>query len=110
MDKTGKIKISELTNKDFLKNGLGGLMDYLTSKKVYKKMDRSLVEDGKKRKDIENNISFSVTNRKSGRNKVNARLEIPPELLKEIGINKDINKVLVCLDKINNVLIIKRCN
>lgn len=110
LDKTGKIKISELTNKDFLKNGLGGLMDYLTSKKVYKKMDRSLVEDGKKRKDIENNISFSVTNRKSGRNKVNARLEIPPELLKEIGINKDINKVLVCLDKINNVLIIKRCN
>lgn len=107
LDKTGKIKINELTNKDFLNNGLGGLMDYLKSKKVYKELDRESVEGGKERRDIELKVSFSVTNKNSERNKINARLEIPPELLEEIGVNKNHNKVFLHLDKEENIIIIK---
>lgn len=110
LDKTGKIKINELTNKDFLNNGLGGLMDYLTSKKVYKKMDRTAVEAGRKRKDMEINISFSVANKKSGRNKVRARLEIPPEVLKEIGVSQDSNRVSLRVNPDKNEIIIKSVN
>lgn len=108
LDKTGKVKINELTNKDFLNNGLGGLMDYLTSKKVYREIDRECIESGKERKNIDVNISFSVTNKKSGRNKVNARLEIPPELLKEIGVDKNNNRVSLQLEKNRDIIIIKK--
>lgn len=108
LDKTGKIKIDELTNKDFLNNGLGGLMDYLTSKKVYEKMDRQCIENGKERKNIEANISFSVRNKKSVRHKINACLEIPPDFLKEIGVDKNNNRVSLQLGENKDVIIIKR--
>lgn len=108
LDKTGKIKIDELTNKDFLNNGLGGLMDYLTTNKIYKNMDRKIIESGKSRNDIELTVSFSVTNKNANRNKINARLELPVEMLKEIGIDKENNKVSLHLDIDKHTITIKK--
>lgn len=106
LDQTGKVKINELTNKDFLKYNLGGLMDYLTANSVYKTLNTDLIEQNRQRKWIYTKISFSVTNKKSGRNKVRARLEIPEEMLEEIGVTKENNDISISLK--NDTIIIKK--
>lgn len=109
LDKTGKVKIDELTNKDFLNNGLGGLMDYLKRYSMYENLNRNEIEHKKIRNETEIKISFSKINRSNGRSKVRARVEIPEEMLKEIGITENNNVVTLSLDSENmSIIIIKK--
>lgn len=108
LDKTGKTKIGELTNKDFLNNGLGGLMDYLKRYSIYENLNRNEIEHKKIRNETEIKISFSKINRNNGRSKVRARMEIPEEMLKEIGITENNNVVTLSLDSENMSIIIKK--
>ena len=110
LDKTGKTKICELTNKDFLNNGLGGLMDYLKRYSIYENLNRNEIEHKKIRNETEIKISFSKINRSNGRSKVRARMEIPEEMLKEIGITEKNNVVTLSLDSENMSIIIKKVN
>lgn len=106
LDQTNKTKINELSNRDFLKYGLGGLMDYLTTNDLYRNLDREYIESGRKRGVLCTRVSFSVTNKKSERNKIRARVELPETMLKEIGVDKENNKIAVELK--DDVIIISR--
>lgn len=97
LEHTQKTKINELTNKDFFKYGLGGLMDYLLKYNLYKKLDLREIEIYN-RGMIQTEVSFSVTNTKSNRNMIRARLELPVEMLEEIGVIKEKNLVNVKIE------------
>lgn len=107
LDKTGKVKVDELINKDFLCNGLCGLMDYLTENKLYENMDKDKIEYGKERNVIELNVTFVIRNTKAGRNKINTHIEIPPAMLKEIGIDENNRNVILKVDSNRGEIIIK---
>lgn len=98
LEKTNKVKVNELTNKDFICYGLGGLMDYLIKNNCYDTLDLEQIEHSKKRGILHTKISFSVANTKSKRNMVRARLELPMELLEEVGIDRNNNEVNIRIE------------
>lgn len=84
LDKTGKGRTDELANKDFIKYGLGGLMDYLIRNKSF-----ILLENSAEERSICKDVAFFTSNSKSSRNLVRASVEIPVSMLKEIGVTKE---------------------
>ena len=59
LTKANKDKFEELTNIDFLNNGLGGLMDYLHRHKEFDNIDRNTVEEGLNAKERILKVSFN---------------------------------------------------
>lgn len=72
-------------------------MDYLLKYNLYKKLDLREIEIYN-RGMIQTEVSFSVTNTKSNRNMIRARLELPVEMLEEIGVTKEKNLVNVKIE------------
>lgn len=104
--KSGKNKYNELTNKDFLKFNLGGLLDYISRYNLHSQINADKIERDKTLKEICVKVSFSITNTKSNRNKVNARIELPVSMLSSIGINQLNNEVTVSIK--NDSIMIKK--
>lgn len=62
-------------------------MDYLLKYNLYKKLDLREIEIYN-RGMIQTEVSFSVTNTKSNRNMIRARLELPVEMQKKLVLQK----------------------
>lgn len=104
--KTKKTDILELTNKDFLENGLGGLLDYLTTNREFKNIKKEEIE-----KDLALNTEriLKVTFNKSGgtaKNGITTRLTIPISWIKQLGITEEDREVVVKLE--DNKIIIEK--
>ncbi|MFT8352956.1 hypothetical protein [Clostridium saccharoperbutylacetonicum] len=82
-----KDKFDELTNLDFLNNGLGGLMDYLIRKK--ETVNSNKVERGLSSRERILKISFNISGGTSSRNGITTRATLPTNWIKELGITKD---------------------
>lgn len=102
--KTNKDKFAELTNLDFLNNGLGGLMDYLIRNKEF--VNTATVEHGLSSKERILNVTFNKSGGTSSRNGVTTRLTLPTSWIKELGITQENREVLVKLE--NNKIIIEK--
>ena len=96
--KVKKTDILDLTNIDFLENGLGGLLDYLTKNREFKNINKEYVENGVPLiQERELKISFN----KSGgtaKNGITPRLTIPISWIKELGITEENRAVVAILE------------
>lgn len=103
--KVKKDKFNELTNLDFLNNGLGGLMDYLHKNKAFKEVDKNNLEKGIEFKERTLKVSFNKSGGTSSRNGITTRITLPTSWIKELGITEENREVIAILD--NNKIIIK---
>lgn len=106
LEKSGKNRYEELTNKDFLNFHLGGLLDAISRYDLHDKIDICKIEKGKPLNDIYEEVSFSITNTKSKRNKINARIQLPISMLNSIGVDQVNNGITVSVK--NDSIIIKK--
>lgn len=86
--KVNKDKFIELTNMDFLENGLGGLMDYLIKKKEFINVDATKVESGLRATERVLKVTFNKSGGTSSRNGVTTRLALPTSWVKDLGITE----------------------
>lgn len=100
LEKSGKNKYEELTNKDFLKFHLGGLLDYIARYNLHDTINIPKIENDKSLNDIYEKVSFSITNTKSKRNKIHARIELPVSMLNSIGVDQVNNGITVSVKMI----------
>lgn len=98
LKKVHKDKFNELTNLDFLNNGLGGLMDYLHKKKVFNNLNKTKVEDGLLFTERELTVSFNKSGGTSSRNGVTTRVTIPTSWIRSLGITEENRVVTVKLE------------
>lgn len=101
---TGKSKYEELSNKEFIQHGLGGLMDYITRHDISDSVSTICGED--EIKSIIGSASFSVTNPKSKRNMITARIQMPVSMLEQIGVTKHNNEIVITVE--NDCIIIRK--
>lgn len=104
--KVNKDKLTELTNLDFLNNGLGGLMDYLTRYKEFNNISANKVEDGLKFKERTLKVTFNKSGGTSSRNGITTRLTLPISWIKELGLTEENREVIAKLE--NNKIIIEK--
>lgn len=104
--KVNKDKFKELTNVDFLNNGLGGLMDYLIRKKEFININPDKIEDGLNSKERILKVTFNKSGGTSSRNGITTRLTLPTSWVKELGITEDNREVKVVLTE-NKIVIEK---
>lgn len=95
--KVNKDKFIELTNIDFINNGLSGLMDYLIRKKEFINVNPDKIENGLYSKERILKISFNKSGGTSSRNGITTRLTLPTSWIKELGITEDNREVKASL-------------
>ena len=105
LTKANKDKFEELTNIDFLNNGLGGLMDYLHRHKEFDNIDRNTVEEGLNAKERILKVSFNKSGGTSSRNGVTTRLTLTISWIRELGITEENREVIAKIE--NGKIIIK---
>lgn len=96
--KTKKSDILDLNNKDFLENGFGGLLDYLTTNREFKNIKKEEVEKGLI---INTERILKISFNKSGgtaKNGITPRLTIPISWIKELGITEENREVIAKLE------------
>lgn len=98
LKKVHKDKFDELTNLDFLNNGLGGLFDLLIRQKAFKDIDKAKVENGLSFHKRELKITFNKSGGSSSRNSITTRLALPTSWIKEIGVTEHNREVIVKLE------------
>lgn len=96
--KVNKDKFKELTNVDFLNNGLGGLLDYFLKHKEFNNIDESRVEEGLKSMERILNVTFNKSGGTSSRNGVTTRLTLPTSWVKELGLTEENREVIAKLE------------
>lgn len=96
--KTNKDKFLELTNIDFLNNGLGGLMDFLITKKEFINVDSTKVEQGLNSKERILKVTFNKSGGTSSRNGVTTRITIPTSWIKELGLTENNREIIAKLE------------
>lgn len=106
--KVNKDKFEELTNIDFLNNGLGGLLDYFLKHKEFNNIDKNKVEEGLKATERILKVTFNKSGGNSSRNGVTTRLTLPTSWVKELGITEQDREVAVKLE--NGKIIIEKNN
>lgn len=97
--RVNKDKFEELTNVDFLNNGLGGLMDYLLKHKEFNNVDKAKIEDGLKSTERILNVTFNKSGGNSSRNGVTTRITLPVSWIRELGITEEDREVIVILEE-----------
>ena len=95
--KVNKDKFKELTNVDFLNNGLGGLY-YFLKHKEFNNIDESRVEEGLKSMERILNVTFNKSGGTSSRNGVTTRLTLPTSWVKELGLTEENREVIAKLE------------
>lgn len=103
-----KDKFEELTNVDFINNGLGGLMDYLYRKKIFKYVDKEKVQNNLNFNERILKVTFNKSGGTSSRNGITTRLALPTSWVKELGLTEDNREVIAMLE--NGQIIIKPKN
>lgn len=98
LEKVKKDKFEELTNVDFLHNGLGGLFDLLIRQKAFKDVDTTKVEEGLEFKERVLKVTFNKSGGTSSRNGVTTRLALPTSWVKELGITEENREVIAKLE------------
>lgn len=98
LEKVKKDKFAELTNVDFLSNGLGGLMDYLLKNKVFNDIDRKKVEEGLEFRERLLKVSFNKSGGTSSRNGITTRLTLPTSWVKKLGLTEENREVIAKLE------------
>lgn len=106
--KVNKDKFEELTNVDFINNGLGGLMDTLLKKKIFSDVNKSKIEENIKFNERILKITFNKSGGTSSRNGITTRLALPTSWVKELGLTEDNREVTAILK--NGQIIIKPKN
>lgn len=101
--KVNKDKFDELTNLDFLNNGLGGLMDYITKKK--EPININNVEKGLNSTERILEVIFNKSKGKPSRNSITTLLVLPVSWMKSLGITEQNNSVIAKLE--NGQIVIK---
>jgi hypothetical protein len=98
LKKVNKDKFDELTNLDFLNNGLGGLFDLLLRKKAFANIDKAKVEEGLEFKERTLRITFNKSGGTSSRNGITTRLTLPTSWVKSLGLTEDNREVIARLE------------
>lgn len=93
--RVNKDKFIELTNVDFINNGLSGLMDYLIRKKEFINVNPDKIENGLYSKERILKVSFNKSGGTSSRNGITTRLTLPTSWIKELGITEEDREVIV---------------
>ncbi|WP_249167339.1 AbrB/MazE/SpoVT family DNA-binding domain-containing protein [Clostridium butyricum] len=96
--KVNKDKFKELTNADFLTNGLGGLLDYFLKNKEFKHVDENKVEEGLSSIERILKVTFNKSGGTSSRNGVTTRLTLPTSWVKELGLTEKNREVIAKLE------------
>lgn len=92
--KVNKDKFIELTNVDFLNNGLGGLMDYLIREKEFINVNSVIVEEGLSSKERTLKVTFNKSGGTSSRNGITTRITLPTSWIKELGLTEEKREVI----------------
>lgn len=92
--RVNKDKFIELTNVDFINNGLSGLMDYLIRKKEFINVNPDKIENGLYSKERILKISFNKSGGTSSRNGITTRLTLPTSWIKGLGITEEDRDVI----------------
>lgn len=93
-----KSNLEELNNADFIKHGLGGLLDYLTTNREFKSISKEKVEKDLK---ITTERVLKISFNKSGgtaRNGITPRLALPISWVNELGITEESREVIATLE------------
>lgn len=93
-----KDKFTELTNVDFINNGLGGLMDYLIRKKEFINVNATTIEEGLNSKERILKVTFNKSGGTSSRNGITTRLTLPTSWIKELGLTEENREVIAKLE------------
>jgi hypothetical protein len=97
LKKVRKDKFNELTNLDFLNNGLGGLLDKLIKEK--KIVNKNNVEDGIYFNERVLKIAFDKSRHSSNRNIINPIIKLPPSWLEKLEITEENNEIKATLEE-----------
>ena len=104
--KTKKSDILDLNNKDFIENGLGGLLDYLTANREFNNIKKEEIETGLTvNKERVLKVSFNKIGG-TARNGIIARVTIPISWIKELGITEEDREIIAKLE--DNKIIIEK--
>lgn len=103
--RVNKDKFKELTNIDFLNNGLGGLLDYFLRHKEFNSIDESKVEEGLNSKERILKVTFNKSGGTSSRNGITTRLTLPTSWVKDLGITEENREIIAKIE--NGKIIIK---
>ena len=95
--KVNKDKVEELTNLDFLNNGLGGLMCYLVRKKIIFDNAKN-IENGLNSKERILKVAFNKAGGTSIRNNKSTRIALPVSWLRELGVSESELDVVASFD------------
>lgn len=106
LNKTNKDKFSEITNVEFIKYGLGGLMDFLHKKKKFANVNVKNIEKGISHNKRNLKVTFNKSGGTSSRNGITTRLTLPTSWVKQLGITEEEREVEIEL--VDNSIIIKK--
>lgn len=107
LDKVQKNSFEELTNMDFLENGLAGLLDALYKKEYFMDLDKNSVQFNKNYDERVLNVSFNKSGGTSGKGGITTRVTLPITWIRGLGVNEDDRKVIAKLD--NDKIILMKC-